>query len=47
MMNLNHLYQVAMRDLERLGPQHWVLILGGLIVVGVICMRGFGSRSKY
>ena len=30
-----------------LGPHQWVMILGGLIVVGLICCRGFGSRSNY
>jgi len=27
--------------------QHWVLISVGVLVMGLICMRGFGSRNKY
>ena len=28
-------------------PQHWVFVLAGVIVVGVVCMKGMGSRSHY
>ena len=35
------------RFLEQLDTQEWVLILLGLVVVGFLCMRGFGSRSDY
>jgi hypothetical protein len=31
-------------NLER---QHWVLLSVVLLVVGFICMRGFGSRTNY
>ena len=26
-------------------PQHWVLALAGVIVVGFVCMKGVGSRT--
>ncbi len=44
---MSHLYHQAERYLESLGPHEWVMILGALIVVGLICCRGFGSRSNY
>jgi hypothetical protein len=29
-------------------PEHgWLWALAGVIVVGLICMRGFGSRTRY
>jgi len=31
----------------RLDPQQWVLVLAVVIIIGLICMRGFGSRSQY
>jgi hypothetical protein len=26
---------------------HWFLVLIGVALVGLLCMRGFGSRSNY
>ncbi len=43
---MSHLYHFE-RYLETLGPRHWVVILAAMILVGVICLRGFGSRSNY
>ena len=37
----------VLRFLEQLDTQEWVLVLLGLVVVGFLCMRGFGSRSDY
>ena len=31
----------------RLNPQQWLLVFGVVIVIGLICLRGFGSRSQY
>ena len=42
----NYCRQV-LRFLEQLDTQEWVLVLMGLVVVGFLCMRGFGSRSDY
>ena len=33
--------------INRLEPQHWMVILAGVIVVGLVCMKGMGSRSSY
>ncbi len=41
------LYRGLMRAIERMGPQEWVLALGGLVLVSWICLKGFGSRSSY
>ena len=32
---------------NQMQPQHWVLALAGVIVVGFACMKGMGSRSSY
>jgi hypothetical protein len=37
----------AMRWVYGLDRQGWFLLLCGVLVVGVICLRGFGSRSNY
>jgi hypothetical protein len=36
-----------MRLVERLDRGEWTLVLLGLVLVGWICLRGFGSRSSY
>lgn len=36
-----------MHYLDRMGLQHWLLVLAAMIVVAFLCMRGFGSRSQY
>ena len=33
--------------IDRMDMQDWVLVLFAMIIVGFICMRGFGSRSNY
>ncbi len=42
-----HFYRETMHYLGRLSPQGWLFVLAGVIIVGVICTRGFGSRSHY
>jgi len=37
----------VMRFIERMDAQDWLLALLAVVVVGVFCMRGFGSRSNY
>lgn len=36
-----------LRVIDRMGTQEWLLVLGGMIIFGLFCMKGFGSRSKY
>ena len=42
-----HYYHEAMRVIERMGPQEWLLALLAVVLWGLFCMRGFGSRSSY
>jgi hypothetical protein len=42
-----HIWREIVRYADRLGPHEWFLVLAAMIVVGLVCMRGFGSRSKY
>ena len=44
---MGHFVREAMRFIEHMDTQHWLLALLGVVVVGLICMRGFGSRSNY
>jgi hypothetical protein len=30
-----------------MGTQQWLLVLAAVIVIGVLCLRGFGSRAEY
>ena len=40
---------VFLRFVDRcnLGRQEWIFIGFGILLFGFVCMRGFGSRSKY
>jgi drug/metabolite transporter (DMT)-like permease len=42
-----HLWNLILRFAERMGPQEWFWVLAAMILVAVVCMRGFGSRSQY
>ena len=44
---MNHFYWETMHLINRMGPHEWFLVLAAMIVVAVVCMRGFGSRSQY
>jgi len=44
---MNNLIREVLRYADRLEPQHWLFVLAAVIVVGLICLRGFGSRSQY
>jgi hypothetical protein len=44
---INHLWREITRHIDHMGPQEWLLVLAAMIVVAVVCMRGFGSRSQY
>ena len=32
---------------DRMESQHWLIALAGVIVVGLLCLKGMGSRSDY
>ena len=44
---VGHLWRNVMRMVNYMDAQDWLLVLVGVIVVGVFCLRGFGSRSQY
>jgi hypothetical protein len=44
---LQRLYYQVIRDAGNLEPQHWLLILVVIIIIGAYFLRGFGSRAKY
>lgn len=44
---MSHLWRDAMRFIDRMDTQQWMFVLVGMIVLGLVCMRGFGSRSNY
>jgi hypothetical protein len=44
---MNHFYSEVMHYVGRMGPHQWFWVLAAMIVVGVVFLRGFGSRSQY
>jgi hypothetical protein len=44
---MDHLYRDVMRYVNRLDTHEWTLVLLGVILIGFLCLRGFGSRSDY
>ncbi|HET6881682.1 MAG TPA: hypothetical protein VFI31_16070 [Pirellulales bacterium] len=47
---MNHVstfVQTAMSHLAHVGPRGWFVGFVVTLVLGAICMRGFGSRSSY
>ena len=44
---MGHIWRELLRYIDRMGTWEWSLALAAMIVVAVICMRGYGSRSRY
>ncbi len=44
---MGHFVHTALQWVDRLGPKEWLIILGAMILVGAVCLRGFGSRRSY
>ncbi len=44
---MGYLFDQLLRYAEHIGTQEWALILVLVIVIGVVSLRGFGSRSGY
>jgi hypothetical protein len=40
-------YNQAMNSIAHFNNQDWFLIMIGVVIVGMVCMKGFGSRSGY
>lgn len=41
------IYREIMRYCDQMETQHWLYVLVGVVLVGLFCLRGFGSRSNY
>lgn len=47
---LDYVYQaanVATNHLNQFDRQHWLWISVAVLALGLLCMRGFGSRTNY
>ena len=44
---MGHFYREVMQFIQHMDAQQWVLALLAMVLVGLFCMRGFGSRSNY
>jgi hypothetical protein len=42
-----HYVDVVTRAASQLDRQHWVILSVLVLLVGLACMRGFGSRNNY
>ena len=40
-------FNMLLRYFDRFNEGQWLWLLLGLVVFGLYCMRGFGSRSQY
>ncbi len=40
-------YREVLRFIDHMDMQEWVLALGALVIVGLVFLRGFGSRTNY
>ncbi len=40
-------YDQTMQFIQRLTMQQWLYVLRGAVVIGVLCLRGFGSRTSF
>lgn len=41
------LLRSALNQITHFGPRQWLVAFVVVVVVGALCMRGFGSRSSY
>ncbi len=44
---MNQFSRDVVRFIEQMDTQDWLLALLAVVVVGLFCMRGYGSRSDY
>ena len=44
---MDHLWRETMYYVNGMGSHQWELVLAAMILVALVCMRGFGSRSQY
>ena len=46
-MSLRELWREVWQFINGLDAQEWLFVLLGVVVIGLICLRGFGSRTNY
>jgi hypothetical protein len=44
---MNQLFREITRLVDHMGMREWFWVMAAMIVVGLVCLRGFGSRSKF
>ncbi len=44
---IGHIWKEISHVINHMGMQEWFWVLAAMILVGLICLRGYGSRSKY
>ena len=44
---MSQLSRDVIRFIEQMDAQDWLLALLAVVLIGLFCMRGFGSRSDY
>ncbi len=44
---MSQLYREFLKIFDRLDTQQWLVVLVIAVVVGVMCLRGMGSRSSF
>ena len=44
---INTFYHQVLHYADRLSPSQWVMLLVVMLFLGVLCLRGFGSRTNY
>jgi hypothetical protein len=44
---MGELYRQTMHLVNQMSTQQWLLVAAVGLVVGLLCMRGLGSRSSY
>lgn len=40
-------YKQILRLVDGMSPQEWIIVMAVLVVAGLFCFRGFGSRTRY
>jgi hypothetical protein len=44
---MGKLLRDVLRWVEHMDAQEWIIFASVAIILGVLCMRGFGSRSSF
>ena len=44
---MSHIFREISRLINHMGMRDWFWVLAAMILVGLVCLRGYGSRSKY